>query len=514
MELLLLSLYLQNFVLKQNYTPSCLEKQQYNHYQQQRSSQFWYDLSVKQNINELINKIIQFFQHIYTESGQYDHNGIKIKNIYETFIDKIQNDDKSENDYKSFSKVQQLKIHAINSILNKLNSFDYSVLNHRININITKENEIDNQTIITEVNVSQLTMNYNSMETSTYNIDESPTQQSFSDIYSYDQLTTIMLDNNGIEEDEEFPPIAGVEFHPIHPNELLSIMTNIKTSLDCFFKCKQNRQCRTFDYDRRYFRCRLFEGSMSTGFVIDSTSLTIAVGELDYNPKFYEHYNKTCDHCQNSHFLECINDLCLCPKNTFWNDTICVNQFYVGANCSSDDWCRKDLDLICSIDKNICSCQNKSLFWNGIECLTYFQCLHLNISTYQDDFIHYTCNYTATTSFAVISFTFRNDYHLWILQNIQILNEKNENLIINGDFQTDGGWNVTNNYSTDSDSYGTIVTFYKSMNFYIIHAKDYFYQLNQTFKTIPEQSYRISFLLKNNAAKPTAIASVSVIPQP
>ncbi|CAF4069866.1 unnamed protein product [Adineta steineri] len=126
--------------------------------------------------------------------------------------------------------------------------------------------------------------------------------------------------------------------------------------------CNQNRQCRTFDYDRSSLVCRLFESEYSTGTILtNSSSLTSRIGAILYNTtatsQFYSVYNQTCDQCStgSNRYLQCINNTCQCPLYTYWNGQKCLNQVYKGSNCSSKLSCRQDLNLTCYTQTNTCT---------------------------------------------------------------------------------------------------------------------------------------------------------------
>ncbi|CAF4138990.1 unnamed protein product, partial [Adineta steineri] len=87
----------------------------------------------------------------------------------------------------------------------------------------------------------------------------------------------------------------------------------VSSLLRCSILCNQNRQCRTFDYDRSSLVCRLFESEYSTGIVLtNSSSLTSRIGAILYNTtatsQFYSAYNQTCDQCSTggNRYLQCI----------------------------------------------------------------------------------------------------------------------------------------------------------------------------------------------------------------
>ncbi|CAF1139607.1 unnamed protein product, partial [Didymodactylos carnosus] len=147
----------------------------------------------------------------------------------------------------------------------------------------------------------------------------------------------------------------GIEFQPANEIELLSTDINVKSLMICASWCNQNPQCRTFDYQSSSpLRCRLFEGGSSTGTQVNSSSPTSRLGAISYYPELYSAYNQSCNRCQQSRYLLCVNDRCQCPPNTFWNSSMCSNQHYSGLTCQADDWCRQDLNLTCFLPTNTC----------------------------------------------------------------------------------------------------------------------------------------------------------------
>jgi hypothetical protein len=153
----------------------------------------------------------------------------------------------------------------------------------------------------------------------------------------------------------------GTAFQPRNPIELLGTSSNVRSLLRCAMQCNQNRQCRTFDYDRSSLICHQFEGDISTGTILNSSvSLSSRIGSIRYNTtdalQQYSSYNQTCDQCGIgiNRYLQCINNTCQCPTNTYWNGQMCSNQLYTGAKCNSSSACRQDLNLTCSTQMNTC----------------------------------------------------------------------------------------------------------------------------------------------------------------
>lgn len=140
----------------------------------------------------------------------------------------------------------------------------------------------------------------------------------------------------------------GHRFEPVDNVELLSIFTNIRSTISCAMMCYRNSLCRTFDFDSISRRCRLFEGSFDTGSLLPNFPSTI-VGWITLDPSMFTLYNATSSQCMNSRFLNStsLSGHCECPIHTFWNGSMCLNQRYAGASCLQTNWCRTGLWLNC-----------------------------------------------------------------------------------------------------------------------------------------------------------------------
>ena len=186
----------------------------------------------------------------------------------------------------------------------------------------------------------------------------------------------------------------GTAFQPQNPIELLSISPYIRSLLRCAMQCNQNCRCRTFDYDQSSLVCRLFEGDLLTGTVLNNSTLSSSrVGSIRYTTtdvfQQYSAYNQSCDQCSIgvNRYLQCINNSCQCPPNTYWNGQMCLNQLYNGSRCNHSSECRQDLNLTCSNQTKTCIVPrvqgNVSFVWNNI-CIFAYWCdpsLHLRWPT-------------------------------------------------------------------------------------------------------------------------------------
>ncbi|UJR18015.1 hypothetical protein I4U23_004916 [Adineta vaga] len=162
----------------------------------------------------------------------------------------------------------------------------------------------------------------------------------------------------------------GTDFIPANPIEFIANYSDRSTLMSCYHLCNRNPLCRTFISDSTYpFACRLYQGTINTGTVVISPSVTSQVASLHYDASFYTNYNQTCD--ENAppvdRYLVCIHELYRCPSGTYWNGKICLNQVYYGNSCSSVDMCRQDIGLTC-LSCGTCYCPSTAI-WNGTSCV-------------------------------------------------------------------------------------------------------------------------------------------------
>ena len=159
----------------------------------------------------------------------------------------------------------------------------------------------------------------------------------------------------------------GTEFQPPNMIEYLGLISSVKDLQTCFVYCNLNVLCRTFTYDFSTLDCNQYEGLVETGAIVASPSPTSTVGDIDYSITLFTHYADICDQCALDRYLQCssITSSCDCPAHTFWNSLICQNQLYYQSNCSTDNWCRQDLLLLCV--NNTCQYLSNA-FWTGTIC--------------------------------------------------------------------------------------------------------------------------------------------------
>ena len=141
----------------------------------------------------------------------------------------------------------------------------------------------------------------------------------------------------------------GLEFVPIDVQALLIEQVTSQSLQMCTRTCHANSACRTFDYDTESRRCRLFGGdSDSTGVVVSSNSTSSRIGSVQLVPSLFSNKGQPCSSCYNDRYLVCINNTCRCPRNTYFDGSVCrSSQYKLGAPCQDSSWCRDDLNYTC-----------------------------------------------------------------------------------------------------------------------------------------------------------------------
>jgi hypothetical protein len=144
----------------------------------------------------------------------------------------------------------------------------------------------------------------------------------------------------------------GTTFQPAISIELLSTLSS-RSFFKCATMCNINVQCRTFVYDSISKQCILYEGSVSTGRALFNSTKS-QIGSVKYSSDLYDCYNKTLNQCSLNRYLVSDNssNIAVCPINTYWNGTMCLNQVYFRASCTSDMMCRNGPGLECDIMMN------------------------------------------------------------------------------------------------------------------------------------------------------------------
>jgi len=144
----------------------------------------------------------------------------------------------------------------------------------------------------------------------------------------------------------------GLEYQPNNNVQLISTQS-IKTKLLCSAQCNQLTTCRIFDYDTVSKRCRLFEGDLTTGSIISSSSTTSVVGTVQISSNLYSSVNnQSCQFCQQNRYETCCTNTstCQCPGHTYWDGSVCALQLFENAICGQSNACRSDFNLSCLSD--------------------------------------------------------------------------------------------------------------------------------------------------------------------
>ncbi|CAF0913916.1 unnamed protein product [Adineta ricciae] len=146
---------------------------------------------------------------------------------------------------------------------------------------------------------------------------------------------------------------SGYEFQLTYSIQLL-VSTTAQTIITCSAACNQLASCRTFDFDSVSKRCRLFEADgITTGSIIVSSSLTSRVGTVQISSDLYSStHNQPCTWCQMDRYETCSanTSTCQCPRNSYWDGSVCALQLFQNNTCKQQNACRSDLNLTCAQD--------------------------------------------------------------------------------------------------------------------------------------------------------------------
>jgi hypothetical protein len=167
-------------------------------------------------------------------------------------------------------------------------------------------------------------------------------------------LVGTILPINGIYQSVVVFSSMSFQYQPENAVQLISINT-AQTKLRCSAACNQLSSCRIFDYDSVSQRCRLFEGDITTGSIIPSSSSTSVVGTVRIDSTLYSPiYNQSCQSCQQNRYEVCSANTttCQCPPHSYWDGSVCALQLFQNDACSQLDMCRSDLNLTCGSNCN------------------------------------------------------------------------------------------------------------------------------------------------------------------
>lgn len=140
----------------------------------------------------------------------------------------------------------------------------------------------------------------------------------------------------------------GMQFLPADLVQLLGTVTSSSLT-KCAFTCIMFPvQCLTFEFDSSTLQCRIFEGDLTTGQIIPSTSSsTSIVGMIELTLDMFVNHGQSCSECSYNRFLICTNATCQCHSHSYFDGFMCKLQQFTGAQCSSSAECRVDLSLTC-----------------------------------------------------------------------------------------------------------------------------------------------------------------------
>jgi hypothetical protein len=144
--------------------------------------------------------------------------------------------------------------------------------------------------------------------------------------------------------------ISAMEYQPLHPVQLTTVFTGISTVLRCSAICNANLACRTLDYDPISGQCRLFNGDLTTGFIISSNSSRSVVGSVYIDTSRYTgSYSQQCSACAENRYEVCssLTATCECPPTTYWDGSICRCKLFENQTCTQANACQEDLNLTC-----------------------------------------------------------------------------------------------------------------------------------------------------------------------
>ncbi|UJR08241.1 hypothetical protein I4U23_012514 [Adineta vaga] len=153
----------------------------------------------------------------------------------------------------------------------------------------------------------------------------------------------------------------GTQFMPINMDALHLGNISVQTKMKCAIQCHSNHQCRTFNFDTSTQICQLFQGDkFATGTIVPGAQ-TIVAGSFKWMNTLFDAHGQPCNACKDNRFLRCVNSLCDCQQNTYWDGTVCLPQLPMPCmECEpSKNMCRSDLSLTCQ-SYNKCDYANKT----------------------------------------------------------------------------------------------------------------------------------------------------------
>lgn len=140
---------------------------------------------------------------------------------------------------------------------------------------------------------------------------------------------------------------SGFEFSPVDIQALLVLEITVDSKVICAQSCHSNTFCRVFDFDEQSDRCRIFQGDVVTmGSIVTSSSFHSSVGYIELYSEQFAYQGQPCFLCEGSRYLTCINSICQCQPQTFFDGSICRSKL-LGSACINATECRMDLNYTC-----------------------------------------------------------------------------------------------------------------------------------------------------------------------
>ncbi|CAF1246484.1 unnamed protein product [Adineta steineri] len=130
-------------------------------------------------------------------------------------------------------------------------------------------------------------------------------------------------------------------------------------------------------------------------------------------------------------YLICVNQVCTCPPNTYWDELLCKNQKYAGESCSQQGECRSDsFDLVCTPE----TCPTTGM---SNVCSTGINMIAINLTmNYGFSYSLYQYNFTAIYSSALITISIQRLSWYWDFDDFSLINSNESELLLNGGFET------------------------------------------------------------------------------
>ena len=139
----------------------------------------------------------------------------------------------------------------------------------------------------------------------------------------------------------------GFLFSPVDPFALSLVNLTRRSLMACAQSCHSNGQCRIFDYDPPSADCRLFQGDLLTMDSLVPSSSSSRVGSLKLDASLFLTRGQPCSACRDNRYLQCSNNTCQCPWQTYFDGSICRSEKLLDEACLNTTECRSDLNYVC-----------------------------------------------------------------------------------------------------------------------------------------------------------------------